>query len=354
MEKINFVEGSKEEFYYFVNAITNEDKVAILSHNDLDGLASAIFLEFILKAKSVGIDYLEFISIEDGMFSKRIPLLKEKGITKAFVLDISADQYKEFDVFRKEFDTFLLDHHVQGNSLKFRKNVIKAFDDGCAAFILYKLGEGLIDYEKWNWLVLATIVADYAFKKDGSMKFLKEFYPGLTEENMWTSAPGKTAINISQALVYYKTRKESLKIVYECILDKNFEKIDFAAKEVEKEVKIQTKKFKEEAEYYPNKKLYFYYFNTKFNLVSEVITALSGQNQDSVYVGIFDLDEEKIKLSSRCQSGRVDLNSLMKKCVEEFEGATAGGHVKATGGTFLKKDFENFKERLLEYLPDIE
>jgi len=45
---MEYLIGNKETFLTFLNKITKEDKIAILSHDDLDGIASCIFLEKIL------------------------------------------------------------------------------------------------------------------------------------------------------------------------------------------------------------------------------------------------------------------------------------------------------------------
>ena len=42
---MEYLVGSKEEFFRFVDSINDNDRVAILSHTDLDGLASGILLE---------------------------------------------------------------------------------------------------------------------------------------------------------------------------------------------------------------------------------------------------------------------------------------------------------------------
>ena len=51
-----FLQGSKKEFFDF---ISKEDKIGILTHNDLDGIASAIFLEEILNIKNLKVDFIK-------------------------------------------------------------------------------------------------------------------------------------------------------------------------------------------------------------------------------------------------------------------------------------------------------
>ena len=56
------------------------------------------------------------------------------------------------------------------------------------------------------------------------------------------------------------------------------------------------------------------------------------------------------KISARNQSGKVDLNELMKKAIYGLKDATGGGHKQSSAATFMKKDLEQFKENLLRSL----
>ena len=58
---MEYIKGSKEEFFAFVDEISKRDKVAILSHTDLDGIASAVFLEEILKEKGIKVKQILFM-----------------------------------------------------------------------------------------------------------------------------------------------------------------------------------------------------------------------------------------------------------------------------------------------------
>jgi len=54
-----------------------------------------------------------------------------------------------------------------------------------------------------------------------------------------------------------------------------------------------------------------------------------------------------LKISARNQKGKRDMNKLLGESVKGLEEATGGGHPKAAGGTFLKKDLEKFKQNIL-------
>ena len=88
---MKYLLGSKEEFWKFVDSISEGDKVGIITHTDLDGIASALFLEEILDSKGIKIRELYFIPYKLGMFNKIVPDIKEKNITKLFLTDMYAD-----------------------------------------------------------------------------------------------------------------------------------------------------------------------------------------------------------------------------------------------------------------------
>jgi oligoribonuclease NrnB/cAMP/cGMP phosphodiesterase (DHH superfamily) len=43
----------------------------------------------------------------------------------------------------------------------------------------------------------------------------------------------------------------------------------------------------------------------------------------------------------------------MHKATNGLKNATGGGHPKASGGRFMKKDLKEFKRRILENLPNV-
>ena len=55
-----------------------------------------------------------------------------------------------------------------------------------------------------------------------------------------------------------------------------------------------------------------------------------------------------IKISARNQSGKIDLDKFLKKGIQGLENAVAGGHAKASGASFMKKDLDTFKKNILK------
>ena len=162
--EIGYLKGSKKEFWEFVDLITSRDKVAIVSHVDLDGLASALFLEKILNAKNIEVDYVCFLDIKKDMVSELSLKLNEKQITKVFFCDLAIESidYQGYEDLHKDMDDFLIDHHPMKTDFGEFKNIIKTSSDDCSALVIFDLGKGVFDTKAWEWLVGAAIFSDFS------------------------------------------------------------------------------------------------------------------------------------------------------------------------------------------------
>ncbi len=345
---MEFLIGSVKTFYDFVDSISSSDKVAILTHTDTDGITSGIFIEQILKAKGIKVSVIEFLNYEPKMFDKVYAKLKNNLITKIFITDINADSI-DMDGFvnlRENFDVLLIDHHPIAPELKFKEKIIKTNDYDCSGFAIYLMGEKFIG-KGWEWLVCADIISDISYKNPENLNFLRKYYSVESEEKILESEAGKLSLEIGSALVYYK---KDLRKVYDLVKEKNFEEIKRVHEIVEEEFQRLIQDFGEEAEYHEKENLYFYFVDSRFGLTSAVSTHLSFKEKDKIFILLSRVENNKIKLSARCQSGRVDLNELMKKSIEGLENAVGGGHPKASAASFMEKDLEKFKENLLNEL----
>jgi single-stranded DNA-specific DHH superfamily exonuclease len=347
--KLKFLIGSKEDFLRFLDSIGKKDKVAILTHNDLDGVASAIFLEEILKKKGLekNLKMIRFLEYKKEVLEGITPELKEKDITKILISDINIDNLNlgDFEALRKDFSVFLIDHHPAGE-LKDKSNIIKAKTGYCAALICYYLGGGIIDSEKWKWLRDAAVIADASYKDPDVFRMLKKEHPKITEKNIYDSKPGLLSGQVSYALVYYK---DGIEKIYELIKKRDFKDLKEACEKVKQSIEETIEKFKENAEFYPERNLYFYYYNPKFNITSIVATMVSNKNPVATFIFVSDSKNEPgfVKVNARNQDCKEDMNWLMKKGVEGLENASGGGHVPAAAARFMKKDLEKFKKNIL-------
>lgn len=344
---MKYLLGNKKEFFEFVKSIKSDDKVGILTHTDLDGIASAIFMQLILEAKGHKVEFLDFLSYGTGTFSNALKRLQKENISKVFITDMGADigDSEGFRELRNQIDCFLIDHHPINEDFRTEKNIIKTETPDCSSLVVYDLGKGIIDQEKWKWLVCSAILADYSFKKRENLEFVQKAYPDVQDENVFDSLIGKRSNDIVYSLIYYKKNKKK---VYDLILNEDLSGLKKVSDIVEKEIQKGIEMFEKEAEYYFEKNLYFYYFTPKFNVTSIIATIVSSKKPNKSFIIVSDQGEDYLKASARNQSKNEDMNFLMQKGVEGLENATGGGHIPAAAAQFLKKDLDKFKENILK------
>jgi nanoRNase/pAp phosphatase (c-di-AMP/oligoRNAs hydrolase) len=340
---MEYLVGSKEIFLDYLSKLGNKDRIGVLSHADLDGVASAVLVNEILKNKKLKIKELKFLEHKKEMFKESRERFARKKINKLFICDISIAQYtEEFQELRKQFDVFLIDHHPSNTK---GDNIIQTKTTDCTTFTIYELAKNYFDLSKWEWLVCAAMVSDGAYRDESNFQFIKQRYPNTNSENLFSSEIGELTKKISSAIIYFKGEEKK---IYNLILKNRLKSFGRYSDLVEKEVKRITDKFRKEAEFYPEKNLYFYYTHPKYSISSTVTTILSVEQPEKSFIFVSDIDGEPdfYKASSRSQKGG-DMNLLMKKGIEGLENATGGGHVVASAARFMKKDFEKFKENIL-------
>lgn len=343
---INYLKGSKQDFLNFVNSIPSDGKVAILSHVDLDGLSSAVFLEEILKVNGINIEYIDFLEIKAEMVHEVGIKLKSLGITHAFFCDIGIDSidFEGFKELRESIEVFLIDHHPMNKAVSSWDKIIKTDSQDCCGMTCFFLGEGIIDYEEWNWLVCSAIFSDFSYKSEKNFNYMKKVYPEITYENISSSVPGINSRTIASALIYYKGNE---KHVYDLVKERNLGKLREFAQIVEDEIDRLVKNFSKEKEYLEKSDIYFYEIKSNFNLVSIVCTIVSKLKPESSFV-FMQKFEDFVKFSARNQNSSKDMGKLMKFCVNGLDGASGGGHIPAAAAKIKEKDLEEFKRRLLE------
>ena len=341
--KMEYLLGKRQDFLDYLNNLKKKDKIAVISHADLDGIASAILIKEILKQKKLKINSISFIEYGKGMFEKTEKNFK-KQINKIIISDINVDADSEgFYNLKEKYDLFVIDHHP--SELK-SNNLIKTKTEDCATFAIYNLGKEKFDLTKWKWIVYATMISEFSFKDKSNFEFIKNHYPTISLEDIYNSEPAEISKKISSALICHKGKEEK---VFNLIFKGKLKRLSKYHKIIETEIKEWIEKFKKEAEFYPEKNLYFYYGNPEHSISSTIATSLSVKEPDKSFVFVSGIKEEPdfVKVSSRNNGKIEDMNLLMKKGIEGLKNANGGGHIPAAAARFMKKDLEKFKENIL-------
>jgi len=349
---MRYLLGSSEDFHNFVNNISKEDKIGVVTHTDVDGIASGIFLQKILESKNLKIDFIEFLNYGAGALEE---LGNRRDYDKLFFTDWNADGDSDaLEFLRSKGDVLVFDHHPLNGNLENTKGIIKTNADYCSSHALFDLAreKNHFNIKDLEWLVCAAIIEDYTWDKHpDNFKLIKSIYPEVKKDiSIRSSEPGKIGIAISSSLIYYNP---DFKRVYDLVFKKDLDFLFKAERIIGNAINIEIKKFKDNSEHFSKQKLYFSYINSKYNLSSIIASKLSDEcfRGSTIIIASKIKDKEGfVKISSRNQTKKVDLGKLLKKCVEGFENASAGGHIQASAASFPKKYLETFKENIIKNL----
>lgn len=334
--------GSELRFAEFIGDMDENDRVALVSHTDLDGIASAFVAE-----KIVGADLIKFVSYGD-MNEDLVAELKEEGITKIIFTDLYISDDDFVRGLEKFADVMILDHHPTMKDWNSEKTVFIKVEDGyCAAYLCYELFGKARDIEQWDWLVACACISDFCHVK------VAEWLSGIFEKNgdyfemvgrgvRQSGAFWDLQYTLSLALIYFR---DDLKRVYDSI-GENFGDIgdlDSYAKKVDDEINDSVLKFEKEKQNFSGG--FLWVFNPHFKIGSIVSNIISTKYSDKTVLILRD-DGQNYSISARRQDKKEDMNELLNNLILGFEESNAGGHVAASGGAFPKKYIGEFKKRL--------
>ena len=278
--------------------------------------------------------------------------LLEKDFDCLLFSDWKADSYEgDLNLLREKGKVLVVDHHPLNEKLKNKSGIIKTESKYCSSHCLFDLAKekNYFDFKDWEWLVCSAIITDYTFDVQENFDFLKSVYPEINKDKIFESIPGKIGKKIDNAINYYRP---DIRKVFDLVLKKDLDSLDKVNEIVEEDIRKTEKKYLTEAEYFPEKNFYFGFLNPKIARISSVISKISHENPDKIFIIVSDSGSNTglVKVSSRCQSDRVNLGKLLEKCTEGFENTASGGHQRAAGSGFPKKYLEEFKKRILENL----
>ena len=332
--------GNEKRFLEFIENL-GESKVALISHNDLDGITCPkIISEFIEPKEMFFVDYTE---LDESLIKK----LKEKGIEKVIFTDIYLKDKNFLEALEKFADVLIIDHHPSPDWNSEKTVFIRGESGFSAGYLCYYLFSKIKNVEKWDWLVACSCISDYCHikPKDWLGKIFRKYGDNLDYGETYVRKSGKfwdLQYKLSLALIYFK---EDRKKVFNEIGEKFGEigKLGECAGEVQEEIDKLLSEFKTKRENFD--KGYVFQFNQKFSVGSIIGTILSATEIDKIFITIRP-SGKFYGISVRRQDKKFDCGSFLKELLRDIPGADGGGHVPAAGGHFLKKDLPEIRKRL--------
>ncbi len=347
-------EKHKTNFDNFLNKIDENERIGILSHaNCVDGMISAVFLIEILKKKFPNIPkpFVSFIPYGLGVLDRHTTILNKEGIKKVFILDANVDmnQLEETKRFFDNFDVMFIDHHPLNPELKLTHNIIKTHSDDCTSLTLYHLGKDSLDGNHWTELVCIASISEFSYQNEENLRFIQSHYD-FDPKNYQDLEIFQKVLKFNSLITYYS--KDSLK-AYEFILNRNYKEIDKANKEISEEFDRCVEDFEKNAERHFDSKLCFYFFKSKFSIGSRLGTSLSVKHKNSTIIIISEIEGTNMfKVSTRNNSENLiyPMNEMLRSAVKNLENGMGGGHDRASGGSFMAKDIDKFKQNIIEFV----
>ncbi len=355
----------------FIEEIGEEERVVIIHHWDMDGTSSAVTVSKILEdLRGHGAD-------EVSIPAKRAYHLGEsdhellEDADRLIVLDfnLGADELEELD--KECADVLVVDHHTFDRvpDVSFVNPRTEDTDSYIpASKICLDIASEFGLEEELRWIAGLGIIQDFGVDScPGLFEELREDYEAYLPEELEQEELAKnceygrysSVLNIKP----YRDSKYFAELAYKALMksddlkeleaQEEYRQIYEVYLEMQDEFNRAVENYEEEREIDRDKMIIFFELESDFHITSSIATNMSAKTPEWIHI-VAQVGDEEVNVSSRCQSGRVDLGELMKEALPEGavdEGAEAGGHRKAAGASMKPRFYDQFKENLTELAP---
>ncbi|MBI4170090.1 MAG: DHH family phosphoesterase [Candidatus Aenigmarchaeota archaeon] len=340
----------------FMKNITEKDDIVIIFNNDGDGICSCVLIQKYLERRGCKKPFI--ISQPMPPEGNLIRKIQTTLPTKIIFLDMAIDQEQGFmKKLGNICDMLIIDHHQVTTDMN-GKNIVhmnprlknpKIYQS--TTYLAYKIVSQLGDFSDSLWVASVGMISDYNLDDSQDVvNLIREKY-GIKNEKMYESHLGRLADMISAAKATKMLSMEQLVELFMSIKDpynfqdvRNADKLLAAYQEVENEIVKIKSEFESRVEKIGD--VIFYRFASKYNLRSPASTMLSERYRNKIVV-VYEKVNSWIDVSSRNQSKKYNMGMLLKRAAEGLKGS-AGGHEAAAGAKVPEKNWEAFKQRLLE------
>ncbi len=337
----------------FLTSIKSTDNVVIIFNNDGDGICSCALVKKLLEKKGVEPYIISQPMPPDKFLNKR---LQTTLPTKIIFLDMAVDQQPHIvKKFSSICDILIIDHHSIHKNMNSR-NVVhynprfngKSIYQS-TTYCAYKICSKIENFSEHLWITAIGMVSDYnlddsqdivgeAAKKYGvDKKLYKSIFGRLADMIAYTRA---TKLMTCEEMVHLfgSTSFENLEKA------KNYDKLLQSFQMVDNEINEIIDDAEKNAEKIGN--LVLYNIKSRHGLSSFISTRLSEKYHSKVVI-IYEKNKTVMKVSARNQAKKYDVGRLLQKALSGIDGS-AGGHEAAAGATMHAKDWEKFKEQLIQ------
>ncbi len=337
---INYRCGNEDLFIKFIENLKPEDKIALLSHIDLDGFAAAKVLNKIINP--VIIKFLHYNEINKSLLQE----LKELEVNKVILTDLAIDLPDFTEELEKFAEVLIIDHHEFKKDHNSNKTIFIDAKDYCAAFLCFKLVSKLKDIKELGWMVAVASVSDVCFikTKEFIQKVYSQYSENFDEKDYRKGKMWDILITLSLSIIYFqKNLLEFYRRLPEDI--KKIKTLEPYSSAVQKELDENLERYMKERVRIPSG--WFFEVQSSFNLESFLATKISLENPGETIV-LAHKKEGCYKISARNNRGEYNMILLLEDTTRGFKLKDSGGHIASAGASVAFENYAEFKKRLKE------
>jgi single-stranded DNA-specific DHH superfamily exonuclease len=352
----------------FLQNVSEQEKVEILHHWDMDGTSSAVIISKILEqergepAEEVTIPEERAYHLE-GEDRKK---LEDKDVLIVLDFNLAADELEDIRE-EKDLDILVVDHHNFGREPEDIPFVNPRTEDSevyvpCSKICLDIASEFSLR-DELDWIAGLGVIQDFGVDSCPELfeeldeKYSKYFPEELTQEELAKNCEyGRysSVLNIKP----YRDSEHFATLAYQALMNsedlmeleaqEEYRQVYEVYLEMQDEFNRLIENYEEERDIDREKCVIFFEIESDFHINSSIATNMSTKTPDWIHLVV--QKGETVNISARCQSGRVDLGGLLKQALTEEakeEGAEAGGHRKAAGASLKQEYYDEFRENFV-------
>ncbi len=355
----------------YLEAVEREENVLIVHHWDMDGSsAAAIISKVLADSRGTGADFVRIPEDRKHQVGGRTDrIIEQENVSRLIVLDMSvpSDRLEEL-VDEHDVEILLIDHHDFDAVPEDAVFVNPRIEDPEAYIPAAKLCNDIADEVglDTDWIAGMGIIQDFGVDSAPELfERLAKLYPKYFPDELDQDTLAKSCTYGRYASVLnvktYKDTEECAVLAFKALTRadglkylesrQEYKELLEYYEEMQEEFNRIKEQYEEESEVHEDKKLVFFEFSSPYHINSSIATQISLEKEDWAYI-IAKIEGDRVNVSSRCQSGRIDLGDLLREALPEDAGddAEAGGHPVAAGASFRKEALDRFKENLLEVM----
>ena len=339
-----------KQFKDYLDTIDTTSKVALYHDADCDGCTAAtLLIKGMQRVLKKDFEYIFTHSGKRNFTNEIIDGLKQREITHLIIADLSMENDPLIDDVLDFAKVLVVDHHPTTVPIdKDGLTVIKSNDMHpkqdmsvvCTAQMAFELYSTLTDMSDLDWLAAAGIMADanYQHQKEFVLEVFKKYEVGFTGDDPFNTYFAKVPKYIDFARV---TDMKNIPMIRDVLCkSESYQDAIRGLKEYEPISKEVTKVVNE----YDDKKevhgiLSFYNIQTEHEINSLCSTIISFQKDSEHLLICYKHKDNETHVSARFQPKTIDTGKLLRKCIEDFDDANAGGHIPASGAGFQRKNY---------------